>query len=164
MDVLNITSSYRTELCTWIQTYLKGDAYLWSRKVISDINHTVVSMDKDYVAAQAILMYRNFIRFFNDHCDEVTGSNILFTLYICAIELGVRDFGDDVEQLPEFKEIIEEDDWKQMDKEHVHMFDMRQAAMLINKYYGVEREEADDSNRVWGGGLYTLQTIDFLEV
>ena len=84
MDVLSMTVKYRENLLKFIKPILSDRSYIWVRNLISDINHKIISADTDYIAAQAILMYRNIIPFFKTYCTELTPSSILssFTIFL----------------------------------------------------------------------------------
>ncbi len=159
MDVLSITSAYRENLCKFVRTYLDDKSYIWVRTLMSDLNKKVMLGPSDYIWAQSILMLRNFVPFFRDYCDEVTPGGILYTLYSCAIQLGVRKIGDSVEKLEQFIDDIDMEDWNQVNEQIINNFDVRAASCLVLKAY---RGCSEEGCEVWGGGMYTLQTMDFL--
>ena len=47
-----------------MEPILSGRSYIWVRNLVSDINRKIITMDSDYISAQAIIMYRNIVPFF----------------------------------------------------------------------------------------------------
>ena len=157
MDVLSMTVKYRENLLKFIKPILSDRSYIWVRNLISDINHKIISADTDYIAAQAILMYRNIIPFFKTYCTELTPSSILFTLYSCAIELNIRKLGDEVEAYDDFQMDIDMEDWPYVTAENIKYFDIRTAQLMIRQQVTGEVDE-----EIWAGGLCSLQIMDFM--
>lgn len=157
MDVLSMTAKYRENLLKFIKPILSDRSYIWVRNLISDINHKIISADTDYIAAHAILMYRNIIPFFKTYCTELTPSSILFTLYSCAIELNIRKLGDEVETYDDFQMDIDMEDWPYVTTENIRYFDIRTAQLMIRQQVTGEVNE-----EIWAGGLCSLQTMDFM--
>lgn len=157
MDVLSMTAKYRENLLKFIKPILSDRSYIWVRNLISDINHKIISADTDYIAAHAILMYRNIIPFFKTYCTELTPSSILFTLYSCAIELNIRKLGDEVETYDDFQMDIDMEDWPYVTTENIRYFDIRTAQLMIRQQVTGEVDE-----EIWAGGLCSLQTMDFM--
>lgn len=158
MDVLSITTKYREDLLKFVKPYLTEKAYVWVRNLMSDVNHKVIASGDEYVPVKALVMYRNIIPFFKEYCSELTASSILFTLYVCAIELKVRSLGDEVESFEEFQEDIEMDDFAYVTEKSINDFDIITAEFLIQQYSTGEKKED-----IWAGGLYALQTLDFIK-
>lgn len=157
MNVLSMTAKYRENLLKFIKPILSDRSYIWVRNLISDINHKIISADTDYIAAHAILMYRNIIPFFKTYCTELTPSSILFTLYSCAIELNIRKLGDEVETYDDFQMDIDMEDWPYVTTENIRYFDIRTAQLMIRQQVTGEADE-----EIWAGGLCSLQTMDFM--
>jgi hypothetical protein len=156
MDVLSITTKYREDLLKFVKPILSEKAYIWVKNLMSDINHKVVSSDNEYISVKALIMYRNIIPFFKGYCSELTASSILFTLYACAVELNVRNVGDVIESYEEFQEDIDMEDWGFVTEKTIKDFDILVAELLIRKY------STNEDVEIWAGGLYTLQTMDFI--
>ena len=55
-------------------------------------------------------MYCNINDFFREYVTEVTDYGIVLTTYMCAIELGVKEFGDFIEEDPVFFNNIDMED------------------------------------------------------
>lgn len=157
MDVLSMTSKYREDLLKFIRPILDDRSYIWVRNLITDINHKIVAGDIEFIQAHAIVMYRNIIPFFKHYCDELTASGILYTFYSCSIELGVRSIGNEIETYEQFQEDIDMEDWSLVDIETIKHFDILTAQKIIKQKF-----EFDEADEIWAGGLYALETLDFL--
>jgi hypothetical protein len=156
MDVLSMTVAYRENILKYVKPMLDERSNIWVRKVLSDINKKIITVDNDYIAAHAILMYRNFTKFFEEFCTDVTPSAILFTLYACAIQLGVRHLGDEVETYEQFQDNIDMEDFEKVDVETVKEFDIRSAIEIIYS------RTSDEPREIPACGLYTLELLDFI--
>lgn len=157
MDVLSMTAKYREDLLKFIRPVLDDRSYIWVRNLITDINHKIVAGDIEFIQAHAIVMYRNVIPFFKHYCSELNASCVLFTFYSCAIELGVRSLGNEVETYEQFQEDIDMEDWSLIDVTTIKRFDILTAQKVIKQQFEFEEDE-----EIWAGGLYTLETLDFL--
>ena len=157
MDVLSMTSKYREDLLKFIRPILDDRSYIWVRNLITDINHKIVAGDIEFIQAHAIVMCRNIIPFFKHYCAELTASSILYTFYSCSIELGVRSIGNEIETYEQFQEDIDMEDWSLVDIETIKHFDILTAQKIIKQKF-----EFDEDEEIWAGGLYTLETLDFL--
>lgn len=157
MDVLSMTAKYREDLLKFIRPVLNDRSYIWVRNLITDINHKIVAGDIEFIQAHAIVMYRNIIPFFKHYCTELTSSSILYTFYSCAIELGVRSIGNEIETYEQFQEDIDMEDWGLVDIETIKRFDMLTAQKIIKQKFEFKEDE-----EIWAGGLYALETLDFL--
>lgn len=157
MDVLSMTSKYREDLLKFIRPILDDRSYIWVRNLITDINHKIVAGDIEFIQAHAIVMYRNIIPFFRHYCAELTASGILYTFYSCSIELGVRSIGNEIETYEQFQEDIDMEDWSLVDIETIKHFDILTAQKIIKQKF-----EFDEADEIWAGGLYALETLDFL--
>jgi hypothetical protein len=135
---------------------LSEKAFIWVRNLLSEINRSVVSIDNEWLSARVVLMYRNIFPFMKDYCTNANSFTILYTLYSCAIQLGVRNLGDEVESFSEFQDFVDTDDWSLVTREDITRFDIRTAQILVAGYAGAEH------NEISGGGLYSLETIDFI--
>lgn len=159
MDMLSLTSTYRDNLFKFVRPYLNDDSYIWVRNLMTDINKCMTLHSTDTKVAQCILVLKNFVPFFRDCCDEITAGGLLYTLYSCAVQLGVRKLGDAVESLTQFRDEVDMEDWNMVNEVILNNFDVRAASTLVLKSYNGYSEEGQE---VWGGGVYTLQTMDFL--
>lgn len=157
MDVLSMTSKYREDLLKFIRPILDDRSYIWVRNLITDINHKIVAGDIEFIQAHAIVMYRNIIPFFKHYCTELTPSSILYTFYSCAMELGVRSIGNEIETYEQFQEDIDMEDWSFVDISTIKRFDILTAQKIIKQKF-----EFDEADEIWAGGLYVLETLDFL--
>ena len=157
MDVLSMTSKYREDLLKFIRPILDDRSYIWVRNLITDINHKIVAGDIEFIQAHAIVMYRNIIPFFKHYCAELTASGTLYTFYSCSIELGVRSIGNEIETYEQFQEDIDMEDWSLVDIETIKHFDILTAQKIIKQKF-----EFDEADEIWAGGLYALETLDFL--
>lgn len=157
MDVLSMTSKYREDLLKFIRPILDDRSYIWVRNLITDINHKIVAGDIEFIQAHAIVMYRNIIPFFKHYCAELTSSSILYTFYSCAVELGVRSIGNEIETYEQFQEDIDMEDWGLVDIETIKRFDILTAQKIIKQKF-----EFNEVDEIWAGGLYALETLDFL--
>lgn len=157
MDVLSMTVKYREDLLKFIRPVLDDRSYIWVRNLITDINHKIVAGDIEFIQAHAIVMYRNIIPFFKHCCTELTSSGILYTFYSCAIELGIRSIGNEIETYEQFQEDIDMEDWGLVDIETIKRFDILTAQKIIKQKF-----EFNEVDEIWAGGLYALETLDFL--
>lgn len=157
MDTLSISKEYRENLLKFVRPYLSEGSFIWTRNLLNDINKKIVVCDNDYIAAHSLLMYRNIVKFFRKFCTTLDVGTILLTLYICAIELGIRKLGDEIEYYEEFTDNVDMDDWCDVTYDTIVDFDMVTVMHLISNRIGKERRE------VFAGGINSLQVLDFVE-
>ena len=159
LDIVTETSNKRGELLSYIKSKVSESSYIWSRNLLSDITKKVLTMKDDEFSIRVYPMYKNCLKFFTTVCDEVTPGGILLTLYLCALELGIRKVGDSVEKLDEFTAEIDMDDWGLMSADVATNFDLYTSALLLQRHSGMAKE-----NGVWACGLHTLNMLDFIKV
>lgn len=157
MDVLSMTNKYRENLLKFFKPILDDRSYIWVRGIISDINHKIISGDNEYIAGHAMVMYRNIIPFLKDYCDEITPAVVLYLFYSCAIQLGIRKLGDEVEELPEFQDGMDMEDWQEVTNTDLWKFDVYGAQTILERNL-----KGESVGNIWSGGLYSLHTLDFL--
>ena len=161
IDIITATSNKRGELLAYIKSRLSNDSYTWARNLVSDITKKIVTIKDDEFTIKAYPFYKNSKKFFEKVCTEVTPGGILLTLYLVAIELGIRDVGDAVEKLPEFLEEIDMEDWSEMNYDAAVTFDLYVSACIINKRVGNENYE---DNEIFAAGLHSLGLLDLIQV
>ena len=159
LDIVTETSNKRGELLSYIKSKVSESSYIWARNLLSDITKKVLTMKDDEFSIRVYPMYKNCLKFFTTACDEVTPGGILLTLYLCALELGIRKVGDSVEKLDEFTAEIDMDDWGLMNADVATNFDLYTSALLLQRQSGMAKE-----NGVWACGLHTLNMLDFIKV
>ena len=156
LDIVTETSNKRGELLSYIKSKVSESSYIWARNLLADITKKVLTQKNDEFSIRVYPLYKNCVKFFTEYCSEVTPGGILLTLYLCAIELGVRSVGDSVESLEEFIDEIDMEDWDCMNLEAAINFDLVAATLVTQKYLGM------DSDDIFACGLHTLNLIDFV--
>lgn len=157
LDIITATANKRNELLTYIKANVREESYVWARNLLSDMTKKVITMKDDEFTIRVYPFYKNVKFFFTDICTELSPGCILLTLYICAIELGIRTVGDSVEKLKEFTDEIDMNDWDTVDVSTAIDFDLRASTILTQKYFGME-----DTGELYACGLNTLNLIDFV--
>lgn len=154
MDLLNELSVYRNEVQEYIRPHLSNKSYVWCRGVLNDIVRSSMLGTRYGVVCKEIIALSNFKRFFEEHASDVTPGGIIVTLYIMAIQLGLKSLGDEVETYEEFIEQIDEDDWSLVDKDQINNFDLLMHAQVIeNMIY-------EGNNEITACGIKTLISIE----
>lgn len=158
IDIITATGNKRGEFLSYIKSKVSSDSYTWARNLISDITKKVITAKDDEFTIKAYPFYKNAKRFFDEVCTEVTPGGILLTLYIVAIELGIREVGDSVEKLKDFTDEIDMEDWSLMSCETATNYDLYVGACMINNKFGV----SEDGNEIFAGGLHALGLLDLM--
>lgn len=156
IDIITSTGNKRNEMLSYIKSKVSSDSYIWARNLISDITKKVMALKDDEFTIKVYPLYKNFKRFYTDVCTEVTPGCILLTLYIVAIELGLREVGDSVEQLPEFVDAIDMDDWDRMSYDTAISFDLYVESCIVANRFGA------GDNEIFACGLHTFGLLDFI--
>ena len=151
MDMLNMTTEYRQNILKFIKPILDDKSYIWVGNLMSSINKAIVKDKGEFFISHALVMYKNFIPFMQRYCLEITPTAILYSLYTCAVELGLKKIGDEVESYQQFLQDIDETDYSNCDEETLKRFDMLMAMKLIA-----------GEEKLFACGLYTLETMEFL--
>lgn len=159
LDIVTETSNKRGELLSYVKSKVSESSYIWTRNLLSDITKKVLTLKDDEFAIRVYPLYKNGLKFFTEVCDDVTPGGILLTMYLCALELGIRQVGDQVEKLDEFTAEIDMEDWGLMSVDVAVNFDLYTSTLLISKHSGMK-----DIVGIWAGGLHTLNLLDFVKV
>lgn len=157
--MVEATVQYRTEFIKYVSGILSPQSCVWVKKLFSSINKMLLTNDIE-VCSKVYPMYKNILRFVRDYCDECEPANILLTLYICGIELGVVSLGDEVETYKEFTESVDMEDWALMTAEDIVRVDMRSECALIARVTSID---PDDYPTIQFGGLRAISLLDYME-
>lgn len=159
MDIVSLTQSKRAEILAYVKPRVSFESYSWIFNVFNDLNKKILFENDEVLAVKVYPMYENLISFFEDFSNEVSASSILFTVYSCALQAGIRSIGDCIENLPEFQDGIDMSDWDKVNLQSINAFDMRTSCILAGK--GMPDHNNDDG--VWGCGLVTLTALPYLK-
>lgn len=155
IDIVKGMESARLELLSYVKGILDADSYIWLRKLMSDINKQTLKTEDDDFASRVWPLFNNCLLFFKEYCTDVTAGSILVTFYIAALELGVREVGDSVEQLKQFTDEVDMEDWDLMNVEYAVRFDIRTSLIISCGFFDI-----CDDMEIFAGGLHTMMTID----
>lgn len=155
MSALSDTIGKRQDLMKFLLENLSYESNVWARDMIGRMNKLFSSNNSDgFIKVK--YFYDNALIFFTEYIEDITASEILCTIYICALQVGVVDFGDSVESNSEFLECIDIDDWKFVNIDTLKDFDIRTAMLIVSSLYTHEPQE------IRCGGIFTMQLIDYL--
>lgn len=138
MDMLQITSNYRTELLAFVKTKLNDSDYMWVRNFLTAVNKKAIMGNDDYTASRIILMYSGMTRFLRDEMKHVTPGGILYSFFICGVELGILTVNDPVLSRQTIVDEIEEEGIQLLTKADVYAMDAITQTLLLRKYLGDE--------------------------
>ena len=150
-----LMNANRKEFLGFCREKVSGSAYAWITNVVSSISKKFQSTKNDTFKEWVEFMYCNINDFFREYVTEVTDYGIVLTTYMCAIELGVKEFGDFIEEDPVFFNNIDMEDWKTMDLQTLENFDAGMCDQLIKRVVKNESYTVD----ITACGLYTLKFI-----
>ena len=156
MNALKSTVDYRQKALDYLKPILCSNSYIWVNNTFSTINKQILTQKDDRFEADAILFYSNLINFLENHVTDITSGKALLTVYVCAIELGVRELGDEVEEYMDFQGEVDMDDWRTNTVESIKNFDMVICTKLMQNVYAQEKYE------IIGGGLLSLYTVSLM--
>ncbi len=151
MDILELTKNDRDELLKYLDGVLSFKAMKWARETMQKINDGVKRGDSKYIA-NVITFYRNIRTLLEDNISDTEECNVIFTFYLCALQLGVRKINDEVESFESFEMLVDKDDWKDSTPEIITRFDMYCYQQLTKQLLGEEHNLAC-------GGLITLSIL-----
>lgn len=156
MDILSITIDSRTELIKFVTPLLDDKSYKWFRDTINLINKSVIGSEDISVAVKVYHFYNNIKKFFTEYCTDFDAASVLLTMYICAIQIGVRFINDEVESFKQFTDGVDLNDWKSLCSNDINLFDLRMDLHIKHKHLSGEYQD------IPACGLMTLQSIELL--
>lgn len=157
MNAFELTNNCRTELLAYVKSILDGKSYVWVNNLLSDINKKMLINEDAVFNASVIMMYKNMKKFFTKYCKNVIPSNILLSFYVCALELGLKKLGDEIESFSQFTEDVDLDDWSKVTVNDIKKFDIETNMLVLRKSLGY------DDVDIRACGICTLQALDFYE-
>ena len=107
MDVVTYTQHKRLDVLNYIKPIVSFESYSWVQSLFNDINKKMVVEKDDEFSAKVLSMYQNILDFFQQYVANLNAGSILFTFYMCSLELGVRGYNDSVTTLKEFTDYID---------------------------------------------------------
>jgi hypothetical protein len=156
MDVVTYTQHKRLDILNYIKPILSFESYSWVQSLFNDINKKMVVEKDDAFSAGVLSMYQNILDFFQQYIVNLNAGSILFTFYMCSLELGVRGYNDSVTTLKEFTDYIDTSNISELNIEHIVKIDSNTLHIITGKYLGQEMSE-----EIWTGGLLTLNAIGY---
>ena len=158
IDIINGMAPARAEIIKYCSKRVDNNSLIWIKELLSEINRKCLACKDDNFVVNVWPLYKNFVRFFTEFCDDVTPGAILVLLYISSLELGVRSVGDKVENLNEFVDEVDMEDWHLMSVQVAKTYDFRTEALMVQKFVlGLEITEP-----IWSGGIRSLSCIDYI--
>lgn len=152
--LVDSTQAFRNEIIEGVQPFLTPDSLNWVRRFFAKLYKSMLVEGDESVGIHAYPMLENIVRFINDFMDEITPTNILCSFYICGIQLGVLELGDDIEKLPEFMAGVDMEDWSLCSEEDLLAMDLRTMMGIMNRAFA-----NNDENDITVAGLNTLQFL-----
>lgn len=165
MDLLSLTTRNRKELISFVSKTLNKESMLWVRNLINNLNRLIVETDDLELFNHVSSIYNYMLDFFLLYSSDLDAGSILLTFHICAVQLGLSDVHGSVEELQQFWESIDKDDWDKVTIEDLYSFDVRIDESILNYIrYG---DELDISacgivtlSRIWYYNKYVKEISD----
>lgn len=158
MDVLNLTNSKRRELVEWAAKILCKESLHWFRSTLSAMNKQVLNQEReDFIEGEYVAFYTNFKRFFDECVDVMHPGYVLYSLFSCAVQLNILSLDDSVVSLPEFCEVIDVEDFKNVTLETLCRVDYHTHLSLFTK------EVIGNSIEIKTCGIATLVNMKYYD-
>ena len=154
-SVMSSTLMKRQNLIRFVMEHLSKESGIWVRDIMGKMNRLFAEDDIDQ-HMKVKYFYENAQIFFEEYVTDLDAASILCTVYICALQVGVVQFGDEVESNPEFYDGVDMYDWHEVDYETLKRFDLTAASSVIGNVYGAGEYD------VLACGLFTMQLLDYL--
>ena len=156
MNVIN-TEKYRNEIYDFIKSYLSESEVNWVLNVFSEINkHSMLAHDDEF-DFKTYYFYKNLKRFLTNYVTDLDGGAILMTIYICAIQLGIKKVNDPV--IATFKSVYDFydlEDFERCTVNDLNLYDVRTMLIITRFHY---EEFGED---IYSCGLLTLYAIEYI--
>lgn len=158
MDVLSLTNKSRIELIEWAATVLNQESLQWFRTTLSNMNRKVFSNEcKEYIRRDYIIFCENFKKFFTNYADDIHAGYVLYSLFTCAVQLGMLSIDEPMSALTEFGEAIDLDDFKKVTVNEINKLDCRSHLILITRFI------SNSTLKVMTCGIMTLTNMKYYE-
>lgn len=154
MEAIRMINPYRDKIIDLVSKYSDEKVVIWVRKTLSLMIRKSFTVDNLYMSNRVMLSIRNVYRYFKMFTMEETGIYIAISLYMICVELDILSLGDELEQFEQFKEVTDEDNWKNMDVAQIKGFDLYNGNECYIKWC-----DGDDLP-LMTIGVYTACTID----
>ncbi len=152
------TQELRNNLIECIEPKLKPESLMWVRRFFAKVYKEMLVDGNEQLSVRSYPMFQNMKRFIEEFMEEETASNILCSLYICGIQLGILTLGDEVESLSDFKDGIDMDDWNLCAESDLLAVDLVTQNRIVNKAFGME-----DAGSICIAGLNTLNFLYYVK-
>lgn len=158
IEIIERMSAQRAEFIAYCTGILSSESMLWVRRLFSNINKEVAINKDDEFAVKVWPLYSNILRFVKEFLDDECAGAILVTLYVCGIELGILNLGDEVETYKDFAEYVDSSDWSNMSHADVIKFDFYCESVIMHRAVSGN----NDYGHLAAGGLRSLSMLDYL--
>lgn len=118
-----------------VETYSTQKMTIWFRNVSDMFIKRCISTKDIYEKVKIASIFRALYKFYKKYDSVETGGYLVVTLYFVALQLGLLDFGNEIEDYEEFSDVIDKTDWDRLNLRSITYWDLEIQKALVETIY-----------------------------
>lgn len=154
MEIITMINPYKQKLIDIVKKTSTEEVTIYVKNTLNLMTKKIMTLDNLYTTNRLSIAIRNCYKFYKNYSDDWLGEYIAITLYFVCLQTGIKEFGDEIENSSWFFNVMDKDDWSNIDMPALNNYDLYQMKYMFDKYTVCEQPDCG------AFGIFTLSIVD----